>query len=864
MAPGSVVLLLLVALVLPSQLSVSRYQHTVTAAMARSLGRPVHLSGVEWRLLPTPAFILSDLTVSEDPSFGVEPLLSARTVVASVNLLSLLRGRPEFSRIHVDQASLNLVRNDVGRWNLETLLDGPAQHQIAVSAAVRRRPLPYLEATESRLNLKFGHEKSPYSLVNSDLSFWQDQPGQWHIRLRGEPIRTDIALRGSNTQDAGEIRLDGTLQSASSLRQMPVHLQLAWRDTQLGQLSLLLLGDDAGWRGNLTADVDVRGTAESAAIQGRLRATGVHREEFAPATPLDFDSNCGLTYLHSTRAVHQLHCDTSIANGHLLYAAEMPAPEEHLPRQQTLTLQKVPVQAALDLIRTIRRDFAPDVTAEGTLEGQLRYAPNVATRPAHTPAASHSAAIFSRHPLHKSASGEPASIWTGSLSLNNAALRGGGFANPWSLPHLLIQPDPSGVLSARLPLPVCARSAATEPPAEPASDCIAMLDLTPVGYQMQLTGVASLPRLRSWAAALGADAALPDGLDEGTAEMHLQTAGSWIRPAAQPEANALSGSLHLHGARWSHAPLPLPVLIPDATLTLTPTSIALKGTVSSGMLHASVAYLQPIVSSIPSPQSSSVEAIPPSVDLHFDHLDAAAVERTLLPANNTSGLFAAIASRVHPESSPAWPPMRLTLQANTFNMDRLTLAHLTVTAHRNPSDPARSLRLDSLHATLFGGQLLATGTLAQSDAGPSFQLHLDARDLQPAPLSALWNASRPTRQIAANQPASSSQSGSFGFSGGKLSGTADLTTQGVTEKQWIASAAGSLRFDWTHGNLSSSTSIASTAAGAFNRWTGQATLQAGRLTLGANTLTRRGHSETLAGTLPFGGPLQLSVSASKP
>jgi uncharacterized protein involved in outer membrane biogenesis len=82
MALGSLLLLLLIALLLPSQLSVSRYQHTVTAAMARSLGRPVHLSGVEWRLLPTPAFILTDLTVSEDPSFGAEPLLTARTVIA--------------------------------------------------------------------------------------------------------------------------------------------------------------------------------------------------------------------------------------------------------------------------------------------------------------------------------------------------------------------------------------------------------------------------------------------------------------------------------------------------------------------------------------------------------------------------------------------------------------------------------------------------------------------------------------------------------------------------------------------------------------------------------------------------------------
>jgi uncharacterized protein involved in outer membrane biogenesis len=774
-------------------------------------------------------------------------------------VLSLWRGRPEFSRIQVDQASLNLVRNDAGRWNMASLLDGPAQHQIAGSAAVHRRPLPYLEASESRLNLKFGNEKSPYSLVNSDLSFWQDQPGQWRIRLRGEPVRTDIALRGSNTQDAGEIRIEGTLQSATALRQMPVHLQLAWRDAQLGQLSLLLLGDDAGWRGNLTADVDVRGTAESAAIQGRLQATGVHREEFAPVTPLDFDSNCGLTYLHSTHAVHQLHCDTSIANGHLLYAAEMPASEEHVPPQQTLTLQKIPVQAALDLIRTLRRNFAPDVMAEGTLDGQLRFAPAVSTRPAHKTAAPHTATFSSQHPRHESASIQPVSIWTGSLSLNDAVLRGGGFANPWSLPHILIQPDPSGVLSARIPLPVCARSAPTAPASEAATDCIAMLDLTPVGYQLQLTGVASLPRLRSWAAALGAEAALPGGLDQGTAEMHLQTVGSWIRPDAQPEANPFTGSLHLHAARWSHAPLPLPVLIPDATLTFTPTSTALHGTVTNGLLRASVAYWQPIASS----------AIPPSVDLHFDHLDAAAVEHALVPTHDNSGLFAAIAQRVHPETSPAWPPMRLTLQANTCTLDRLTLAHLTLAAHRNSDDPARSLLLDSLRATLFGGQLLATGTIAQTDSGPGFQLHLDARNIEPAPLAALIHTtaqatsqatSQAANKTAANQPASARQADTTQWSGGRLSSVADLTTRGLTEKQWLANATGSLHFDWQHGNLGSSAAAA--ASGAFTRWTGQASLQAGHLTLDANTLTRRGHTETLAGTLP--GTLQLSVPAKKP
>ncbi len=864
MVLGAVIALLLLALFLPSLLSVSRYQRTITTAMARSVGRPVHLSGVEWRLLPTPAFILHDLTVSEDASFGAEPMLTARTVVASVNFLSLWRGRPVFSRIQVDQASLNLVRNAAGRWNLEALLSGQAQHLAGSKPGGRSHALPYLEATESRLNLKSGYEKSPYSLVNADLSFWQDQPGKWRIRLRGEPVRTDIAQSGDRTQDAGEIRLEGSVQSAATLRQMPVHLQLAWRNAQLGQLSLLLLGDDAGWRGNLTADVDVLGNAESAAIQGRLRATGVHRVEFAPAVPLDFDSNCGLTYLHSTRAVHQLHCDTSIGDGHLLYAAEMPASTEHTARQQTITLQKLPAQAVLDLIRTMRSDFAPGITAAGTLNGQLRFAPALpaSAHPARTHTASHIPRSFGEREPHEATSVTTSvdpSIWTGSLSLTDAVLRGSGFPQPWLLPRIQVTPDASGTLTARVPVPVCASVKTTSgdlhsgtPASSAAADCFAALDLTPAGYSVQITGLASLPRLRSWATALGAGSVFPVGFDQGTAEMHLQAAGPWIHSAALTDAAALplTGSLHLHNARWTQAPLSLPVLIPDATLSLNPTSVALRGTVSNGSLRATIDYLQPIDG------TASV----PSIALHFDHLDAAAVEHTLAPTNDNTGLFAAIASRVHPEAASIWPPMRLTIQANTFTLDRLTLTHLTAEAHRGPDDPAHQMKLDSLDASLFGGHLMATGTVEtmdRDDGGQRYQIHLNARDLQCAPLAALMDAGL---------------TGS-GWTGGHISGIADVTTQGNTETQWINSATGSLHFDWTRGNLGNSTSTVAKAAsgaiseaisGAFDHWTGQATLRAGLLTLDANTFTRHGHTEALTGTLTTGGAVQLSRSARKP
>src|SRR5208337_788411 len=88
---------ILAVLIVPPLVSVSRYKSRITQLMSASLGRPVRLSSVEIRLLPRPGFVLTDLTVEEDPAYGAEPVLHANTVTASIRLLSLWRGRLELT-----------------------------------------------------------------------------------------------------------------------------------------------------------------------------------------------------------------------------------------------------------------------------------------------------------------------------------------------------------------------------------------------------------------------------------------------------------------------------------------------------------------------------------------------------------------------------------------------------------------------------------------------------------------------------------------------------------------------------------------------------------------------------------------------
>lgn len=363
----------LAALIVPPWIGVSSYKSRIIQLMSASLGRPVRLSSVEIRLLPRPAFVLTDLTVEEDPAYGAEPLLHASTVTASIRLLSLWRGRLEIGTIGVDEASLNLVRTDDGRWNLDSLFSTAAAHAGSGVGGTRpdsqrKPPLPYLEATNSRINIKKGAEKLPYSLVSADISFWQEEPGVWRLRLRGQPARTDVSL---DLADTGEVRLEARMRQAPELRQMQAHLDLEWRDAELGQLSRLLIGRDPGWRGGLRGDLQLDGTADAARIKTRLRASGVHRAEFAPAEPMDFDANCAFVYHHSQHALDDLKCDSPLGDGRIRLAGDLPAGS---PPRFTVELDRIPVAAGLDALRTVRSDLSPGLEASGTISGKIAYA----------------------------------------------------------------------------------------------------------------------------------------------------------------------------------------------------------------------------------------------------------------------------------------------------------------------------------------------------------------------------------------------------------------------------------------------------------------------------------------------------------
>ena len=134
-------------------------------------------------------------------------MLRAGEVTADLRLMSLLRGRIEIARLDLTDPSLNLVHMPGGRWNLEALLERTAHNPLAPTGKAKSEPrpgFPYIEATGARINFKSGPEKKPYALTSADFSLWQDSENSWGVRLKAQPVRTDL-----NLNDMGWLQVSG-------------------------------------------------------------------------------------------------------------------------------------------------------------------------------------------------------------------------------------------------------------------------------------------------------------------------------------------------------------------------------------------------------------------------------------------------------------------------------------------------------------------------------------------------------------------------------------------------------------------------------------------------------------------------------
>jgi hypothetical protein len=359
---------------LPPFISVNRFRRQIASSISASLGRPVHMGSVNLNILPMPGFTLQDFVVGEDPGFGSEPVIQARSVTVTLRVSSLWRRHVEFSRISLNDPSVNLVHRADGRWNIESILLQASKIEAAPTAqksAGYAPRFPYIEATGARVNIKMGLEKMPLALTEAEFALWLPQPQQWRLRLEGHPNRTD-----ATATDTGTLRLQGTLGKASTLQQVPVDLTGEWRNAPLGGVSWFLMAHDAGLRGEMNLRTHIQGTVGDNSLESSLNLSELRRADFVPDHPLDASINCKAHVLAIFHALRNLDCawltGDSVQGSAVGVRIQADLPDlQHPETAQYKADGLLPLSLLLDTARVASHRVSPALHADGYLLGEL-------------------------------------------------------------------------------------------------------------------------------------------------------------------------------------------------------------------------------------------------------------------------------------------------------------------------------------------------------------------------------------------------------------------------------------------------------------------------------------------------------------
>ena len=360
----AVLVLLALFLVRPG---VSRLKARIANSISNALARRVEIGSVHLRFLPL-GFDLENLIIYEDPAFGVEPMLRAREVTAAVRITSLLRGRLDIAHLELTEPSLNLVRNQDGRWNWAALLERAARTPLAPTAKSKseaRPGFPYIEASSGRINFKSGPEKKPYALLNADFALWQESENVWGTRLKAAPLRTDMSL-----SDTGTLQMSGTWQRSETLRETPLQFAFQWEHAQLGQLTKLFSGTDKGWRGEVLLRATLNGKPSAMKVVSDVSVQDFHRYDIASSEGLRLATRCEAVYSSVEGMMRDILCSSPVGDGLIALRGEAGLPATH-KIDLALNFENVPVSAAVQLGRRAKKDLPTDLLSSGTVQGEF-------------------------------------------------------------------------------------------------------------------------------------------------------------------------------------------------------------------------------------------------------------------------------------------------------------------------------------------------------------------------------------------------------------------------------------------------------------------------------------------------------------
>ncbi len=797
---------ILLVIFLPPYLNVNRYRGQVATAIGNALGRTVTVSNIELQVMPRPGLILSGFVVAEDPSFGAEPMLRAEKVTAYLRLSSLWRGKLEIGTLALDNPSLNLVRRDDGHWNLEELVERTSQVRTAPTALTRpgyRTRFPYVEANLGRINFKLGQVKKAFAFTDADFALWLESDNEWGVRLEARPVRADVPVG-----DTGILKMEGTFQRASSLRETPVNIKATFAKGQLGQLTALIYGRDRGWRGAVTSSGTLAGTPASLAVTLDASVDDFRRFDIALGEALRLSVHCTATYSSVDDSARGIQCQSPVRPGMLLLRGDVVGWNAQ-SFQLGVSADQVPLDRLVIMARHTKKDLPEDLTATGTTD-----------------------AVFT---VRRSPGEMP--LWSG-----------GGRTTRFNLYSKLLKPDlelgPLEYAIAETPVKPGAKGQQrhTKPAPLPAGDSSLRVVVKPFAfplgspspavakayfdlaqYRIDLAGAADLARLLNIGSAMGI--AAPAVGVAGPAQIDFNIAGTWAGFASPVP----SGKMQFHDTAVELPGVFEPLQVSSAAVTLAGQLVSISsftaafkdGSVVTGSADFPLRCTDPANCVL-------------SFDLHSPEFSLARINQLLNPTAQSRPWYNLLPVGEANENALLQLHGKGRVTIGHFALANLITSNVTSSVEFN----AGTLSLKELSADLLGGHHSGNWDIDLNAKPPKYFGSGSVSKIAMAQVAALMHDPWAT---------------------GTLAGQYTLGLAGFNAEGLRTSATGSAAFKWTGGSLRHMALAGQNAPLTFASFEGNVALQKGSLLCQDCTLKTIGAMYSVSGSTAFDRTLDLRL-----
>jgi AsmA family len=345
-------------------INAAAFRGRVERALEASLGRKVTFSAAHFTLLTGPGFSLDNVSIQEDPKYGLEPFAHVPQLDVRLRLDKLLLGHFVVASLRLSQPSLNLVQSADGAWNVVELVDRLSTPDRLINV------FPAVQVSEGRIDFKFGTRKTTLYVANSDLNIYPERSGKVYIQFSGSPARTDRAGSGF-----GHLRGEANWYLKpvpGSLNQLEADVTLD--PSNLSELTTLFEGEDAGVHGTIGSHMRIEGPVTAMRISGDLNLADVHRWDLMPSS----GENWRIRYSGKIDlSAHQFELSTlpAIPGQAIPVSLELRINDflKHPAWSFLATFSKAPAAQLLPISRRMGLVFPDQLKLDGTVDGVIGY-----------------------------------------------------------------------------------------------------------------------------------------------------------------------------------------------------------------------------------------------------------------------------------------------------------------------------------------------------------------------------------------------------------------------------------------------------------------------------------------------------------